>query len=157
MTVTTSNTYAHQWSEANPKPTNISARIQNIPAYVNAGDNLMVEVDEVVHPCRVVDIRNVNNPELLVNIWVFESTISECEGLAPLDIIRYNNVHEMRGVMHSNWLRTVSISAVRNFAYIFHCDTIQMGQYANAHGMNFFFNTRYKQYTTEQSIIRLVF
>ena len=79
MTTTTSNIYAHQWSKVDPKPTNRCARIQNIPAYVNAGDDLMVEVDEVVHLCCVVDVQNMNNPELLVNIWVFESILSECE------------------------------------------------------------------------------
>ena len=54
--------YAVQWSEAEPKPSNISARINNIPSYVHAGDDLMIQVDGDLHPCQVVDLENTYNP-----------------------------------------------------------------------------------------------
>ena len=60
----------------------------------------------------MVDLENTYNLELLVSVWVFESSLSDSEGLAALDIIRYNNVRGMRGVAKSNWMKRVSACAV---------------------------------------------
>ena len=87
---------------------------------------------------------------------MFDSSLSDSEGLAALDIIRYNNVRGMRGVAKSNWMKRVSVSAVKDYAYIFHCDTIQMCQYAHLHGRNNSF-LRAIKYTQEDKVcIRLV-
>ena len=116
----TRSSYTHEWSEVEPKPSNVSTLINHIPPYVHAGYDLMIEVDGALHHCLVVVLENTYNPELLVNVWVFEPTISHNEGLATLNLIRYNNVCGMCHVMKLNW----SVSAVQNFAYIFHSNTI---------------------------------
>ena len=148
--------YAQQWSEITPRRTNICACSEIIPAYLNAGDDILVEIDSTISPCRIVEVIQTGNvgapPVLLVSMWVFEDRIAASENLESLNCIRYSNVMGMKGVVYTNRLRKVYLETVMDFAFIFHCDSIQSGQFASAHGIQNAYYTRFKLFTAQNSM-----
>ena len=42
----------------------------------------------------------------------------------------------MPGVARSNWIKWVKDDKIFDYAYIFHCDTIQCGLHATSHRMS---------------------
>ena len=55
----------------------------------------------------------------------------------------------MIGVLQSNWTTWVQPQEILDYVFIFHCDSIQTGFYANAHGMSNAFFTRYRIITEQ--------
>ena len=137
-------THALQWSDVDPKPPCNSALIKTIPAQIYSGDDIIVRIEDERDTSRVIDIQSISGrvQNILVNIWVSETSIGESNNLPDLNVINYNNVCGMKGVLKTNWTKWVSADQVLNFSYAFHCDLIQCGRYANAHEMSNAFLTR---------------
>ena len=139
---------AQNWIDINPKPQSLSARSALNPIHIFSGDDVIVKIEDILYPCRVVDIRigSTGCSEILANIWTLESSIEESQNLPELDVIKYSNVNGMCGVAQSNLLKWVKQEEILDYAFIFHIDNVQCGQYANAHGMSNAYYTRFKAY-----------
>ena len=137
--------YCQRWSDIEPHPPSIQAHCHQIPAFVGTEEDVIVDVGGIFYPSRVIEVHANNNiTELVVNIWVDKSFMTGQEELPQLDRIRYSNVFGMTGVLHSNWIISIRPSSVLNYAFIFHCDSVQTGLYTNTNGMSNSFFTRYK-------------
>ena len=151
MTSSPSFWYCQRWSDVEPRPPSIQAYCHQIPAFVGTGEDVVVDLGGTFYPSRVIEVQANNNniTELVVNVWVEESFLTGQEELPQLDRIRYSNVFGMNGVLRSNWMISILPSSVINYAFIFHCDSLQTGLYVNANGMSNSFYTRYKMLTEQ--------
>lgn len=142
--------FARRWSELIPRRPKSSSYCSRIPAFVCSGDDVMIEVSETIYPSRVIDIRVQNEVvEMLFNIWLLETSLSEGDRVHNIDRIQYSNVVGMSGVVRTNWTIWLNTESILDYAYIFHTDTIQSGRYANAHGMSNAYYTRFRMFTEQ--------
>ena len=142
--------YAQSWNNIEPRPPSIYVYCHQIPSSIIPGDDIIINLEGISHPSRVVDVRvNDGLPEVLVNIWVRESSLRGTDAVPQLDRVRFSNVMGMVGVVRSNWIVWVKPETIVDFAFIFHCDSVQNGMYANSHGMSNAFYTHYKLFTLE--------
>ena len=108
----------------------------------------MIAIDGEEYACHIVDIRYRTtasvSPDILINLWMPETTIqARIQPLEILNPIRFDQVVGMTGVVQTNWLSWVKAENVKDYSFIFDCESIQSGLYANAHGMDNVFNTRF--------------
>ena len=121
-----------------------------IPSSVIIGDDVIINLGNISHPSRVVDVR-VNNglPQVLVSVWVREASLTGTDAVPQLNCVCYSNVMGMVGVVQSNWIVWVQPEIIVDFAFIFYCDTVQNGIYKNSHGMSNAFYTHHRLFTLE--------
>ena len=141
-------TYANGWEIINPRQCHSSVLCRHIPAHICSGDYIKVQIGSTEHACRVIDIRfDVNPPQLFVQVWLTEEDVPSTVSLEPINITTDNRVVGMIGVICTNWTRWVLAESVKDFAFIFHRDSLNAGMFANAHGMANAYYSRYRLFT----------
>ena len=85
------------WIDINPKPQILSAQSSLIPMNIFSGDDVIVKIKDVFHPYQIVDIQIIisGGSEILVNIWMLESSIEVSQDILELDDIQYSSVKGM--------------------------------------------------------------
>ena len=109
MTTSLVYTYSNQWSNLNIRPPSISIYYAYVLGLISNGDDVLVDIAGSFIPSRVLDIcvgSNFSLAQLLVSIWVLESTLPEGDQVPNLEVVCYNNVIKQYGY-HQGWCWTM--------------------------------------------------
>lgn len=90
---------------------------------------------------------NYSPPQLFVRVWLLENDAPSNVALEPINVTNDQRLFGMARVIYTNWTRWILASSIKEFAYIFHRDNINLGLYSNVNGMGNSYYTKYQTFT----------